>query len=232
MNINIKLVIIIIILMNILMNILIDTLPDNNNNKNIKLFILDPLSVIIKLAIISNKPAGTKILIQNNIVYFQEPGMFQAVARYFFNTNKTDLQYLYNPIHIACQSFLSQEFIKITPRIKSLFECAKFGIERLKETYKNSPMICLCLNYYTILISNYLDQNYNEDMFCKDWMTNLYSVEIIEKFNIHWTKEKINIILELIYFLTTDKMCGNNVLSLENIMNNIDKETQKLIDNI
>ena len=66
MNINIKLVIIIIILMNILMNILIDTLPDNNNNKNIKLFILDPLSVIIKLAIISNKPAGTKILIQNN----------------------------------------------------------------------------------------------------------------------------------------------------------------------
>ena len=48
-------------------------LPENNNNINIKLFILDPLSVIIKLAIISNKPVGTKILIQNNIIFFQEP---------------------------------------------------------------------------------------------------------------------------------------------------------------
>jgi hypothetical protein len=214
------------------MNIFIDTLPDNNNNKNIKLFILDPLSVIIKLAIISNKPVGTKILIQNNIVYFQEPGMFQAVTRYFLNTNKTDLQYLYNPIHIACQYFLSQDFIETTPRIKSLFECAKSGIERLKETYKNSPMICLCLNYYTILISNYLDQNYNENMFCKDGMTNLYIAEIINKFHSHWTKEKINIILELIHFLTNNKTLGNNVLSLENIMNNIDKETPLLIENI
>ena len=46
-----------------------NTLPDNNNNLNIKLFLLDPLSVIIKLAILSNKPVGTKLLIQNNVIY-------------------------------------------------------------------------------------------------------------------------------------------------------------------
>ena len=80
-------------------------LPENNNNINIKLFILDPLSVIIKLAIISNKPIGTKILIQNNIIHFQEPGLFQAICRYMLNTNKTDLQYMYNPIQLACQFF-------------------------------------------------------------------------------------------------------------------------------
>ena len=43
------------------------TLPENNNNINIKSYILDPLSVVIKLAILSNKPIGTKILIQNNL---------------------------------------------------------------------------------------------------------------------------------------------------------------------
>ena len=32
-----------------------NNLPENNNNINIKLFLLDPLSVIIKLAILSNK---------------------------------------------------------------------------------------------------------------------------------------------------------------------------------
>ena len=207
-----------------------DTLPDNNNNVNVKLFILDPLSVIIKLAIISNKPLGTKILIQNNVIYFQEPGMFKSLFRYVLKTNKTDLQYMYNPIHIACQHFLKKEYLQHTPRIKSLFECAKLGIEKLKETYKNSSIICLCLNYYNIYISNYLDQIYNEKMFCKDNMSSLYSAEIIEKMNSQWSKEKIKIILDIISFLNNDKMAANNVLSLENIMNNIDIESETLIN--
>ena len=64
------------------------TLPENNYNINIKSYMLDPLSVIIKLAILSNKPIGTKILIQDNVIYFQEPGVFQAFCRYVLKTNK------------------------------------------------------------------------------------------------------------------------------------------------
>ena len=44
-----------------------NNLPENNQNLNIKSVLLDPLSVIIKLAILGNKPIGTKILIQNNV---------------------------------------------------------------------------------------------------------------------------------------------------------------------
>ena len=36
-----------------------NTLPDNNLNVNIKSYVLDPLTVIIKLAILGNKPVGT-----------------------------------------------------------------------------------------------------------------------------------------------------------------------------
>ena len=207
-------------------------LPENNNNINIKLFILDPLSVIIKLAIISNKPVGTKILIQNNIIFFQEPGLFQAMCRYMLNTNKTDLQYMYNPIQVACHFFLKKDFIQTTPRIQSLFKCAQTGIEKLKETYKNCSMICLCLNYYHTIINNYVEQIYNDNIFCKDSMTSLYSNEIIDKLNNQWSKDKIKIILDLISFLINDKMAGNNVKSLENIMNNIDLETQEIINNV
>jgi hypothetical protein len=39
---------------------------------NMKHYILDPFSVIVKLAILSKKPIGTKILIQTNCFYFQE----------------------------------------------------------------------------------------------------------------------------------------------------------------
>ena len=60
-------------------------------------------------------------------------------------------------------------------------------------------------------------------------MTILYNNEVIEKLNSQWTKEKIKIVLDLISFLTNDKMATNNVKSLENIMNNIDNETRDLI---
>jgi hypothetical protein len=204
-------------------------MSENNTNDNVKSFILDPLSVIIKLAIISNKPVGTKIMIQNNVIFFQEPGIFQAFCRYVLNTNKSDLQYMYNPIHAACQHFLKKEYIDATPRIKSLFKCAQLGIERLKETYKDYSTICLSLNYFYIIINNFVEQIYNENIFCKDNMTILYNNEVIEKLNSQWTKEKIKIILDLISFLTNDKMASNNVKSVENIMSNIDTETQDLI---
>ena len=82
-----------------------NSIPDDDNT-NLHLYILEPLSVIIKLAIISNKPIGTKLRMYNNIIYFQEPGPFQALCRYFLKSNKTDIQYLYNPIEIACKNYL------------------------------------------------------------------------------------------------------------------------------
>ena len=75
----------------------INSMPDDNN-ANLHLFILDPLSVIIKLAIISNKPIGTKLRIDNNVIYLQEPGLFQGLSRYFYKSNKTNIQYqVYRP---------------------------------------------------------------------------------------------------------------------------------------
>jgi hypothetical protein len=60
-------------------------------------------------------------------------------------------------------------------------------------------------------------------------MTILYNNEVIEKLNSQWTKEKIKVILDLISFLTNDKLASNNVKSVENIMSNIDTETRDLI---
>jgi hypothetical protein len=208
------------------------TIPENNKHINIRSFILDPLSVIIKLAILSNKPVGTKILIQNNVIYFQEPGVFQSVCRMFYNSNKTDLQYIYNPIQIACQTFLSKEYIQKVPRIKNLFMCAQNGIKRIIETYKNCSIISLCLNYYYAIITNHVEQKLNDNLFYKDSMTCLYTKEITDNLNEQWTDEKIKVVLDLITFLTRDVMAMNNVKSLENIMDSIDKNTQNVLDSV
>jgi hypothetical protein len=102
-----------------------NSLQENNNKINIRLFILDPLSVIIKLAILGNKPIGTKLLIINNTMKFQEPGPFQAICRIYYQSNRSDLQFIYNPIHISCLKFLSDENRKKNPRIVNLFICAQ-----------------------------------------------------------------------------------------------------------
>ena len=207
-----------------------ESLPDNNTQINLKTFVLDPLSVIIKLAVIGNKPVGTKILISNNVIYLQEPGPFQALCRVFFKTNKTDLQYMYNPIELACKQFLSKEFVKTTPRIKNLFLCAQNGIKRLIETYKINSIICLTLNYFNVIITNHVEQTYNETIFNKDGMSSLYTKELLEQVFTYWTQEKIKVVLDLISFLTNDKSASSNVKSLENIMETNDIELFKILD--
>ena len=205
-----------------------DTLP-NNKTDNLQLFILDPFSVIIKLAILSNKPIGTKIRIDNNIIYLQEPGPFQSVCRYIFNNNKTDIQYLYNPIELACQQYLTESVIKQNPKIKDLFKCAQSGLIKMIETYKASSVMRICINYYLSLISNHLEELNNATLFKKDNMSVFYTSELLNKLTKNWTQDKIKIILNLTTFLSSDDNAETDVKSLETIMDGIDKQVSIIV---
>ena len=203
-------------------------LPDNKTI-DYNLFVLDPLSTIIKLAILSNKLVGTKMYIDKNIIHFQEPGIFQALCRYILKTNKTDLQYLYNPIELACKQYLSKSSVQQNPKLKDLFKCAQKGLSNLSETYKYCSIIRISLNYYSALISNYLEENNNETLFKKDNMSILYTEIMLSKMNKIWTQDKIKIILNLTTFLTQDEHAESDVKSLETLMINIDKTIQLVI---
>ena len=90
-------------------------------------------------------------------------------------------------------------------------------------------MIRISLNYYSSLISNYLDENNNETLFKKDNMSAMYTEDILQPLNKIWTQEKIKIILNLTTFLTNDEHAQTDVGSLETIMCNIDKQVQNII---
>ena len=235
-----------------------NSIPDDDNT-NLHLYILEPLSVIIKLAIISNKPIGTKLRMYNNIIYFQEPGPFQALCRYFLKSNKTDIQYLYNPIEIACKNYLlktdteidietelkinTELKTKINTKLKTktdtdtklnhkftnLFKCAQQGLLKLMETYKNCSVMRICLNYYLSLISNYLEEKNNETLFRKDDMSKFYTTDIIDKLSQIWTSDKISIVLNLTSFLSNDTFAEMNVKSLETIIDGIDKQVAQIL---
>ena len=206
-----------------------NTMPDDNN-LSVQKCILDPLSVIIKLAIINNKPIGTKIRIDNNVIYLQEPGPFQSLCRFIFKNTKADIHYLYNPIELACQQFLTKEFIKENPKIQDLFKCAQNGLLKLSETYKSCSMMGMCINYYISIISNHLDKDsYVASLFKKNSLSHFYTTELISKLKCIWTDEKIKIILSLTTFLSNDVSAGLNVKSLETLMVGIDADVSSII---
>ena len=211
------------------MNTLLHAVPDDNIKINVKSFLLDPLSVVIKLAILSNKPVGTKLLIQNNVIYFQEPGPFQSICRILYQTNKSDLQYLFNPINIACLLFLSKPYVEKNPRIKHLFVCAQNGVKKLIETYKSCTIITLTLNYYYAILTNHIEQVYNENMFVKDGFTGYYTEPLKNALSKQWNDVNVKVILDLISFLGENVDASNNVKSLETIMNSLDQNTRTII---
>ena len=181
-----------------------------------KKYLLDPFSVIIKLAILSKKEVGTKISVYNNVLYIQEVGIFQPLVRYIFSNNKVDIQYLYNPIHLACKHFLD-----VNKDIKKIFISAQNGIKKLIQTYKEHLIIVHTLFYYYNIIENYLSGKFNDKLFIVDIFSEYYSEAWLQKMNAIWTTEKIKIILDMIQFINNDNEI-NSIRCLEEFMSIID----------
>jgi hypothetical protein len=60
--------------------------------------ILEPLQSMIQLALLSTCPIGTKLHIQENILYLQTPNLIQPVTRWYHSDKKDDLYFLYSVI--------------------------------------------------------------------------------------------------------------------------------------
>ena len=130
--------------------------PQSNDKLILQKFILDPLSTIIKLAVLGKKEIGCKIYIKNNQVHIQENGMFQGLARYYHGVTKNYIHFLSIPIELACKLYLTIEKIKEIPNIIIIFKCAQQGLNNLMGTYNLYPIIIHCLKYYYSIIDNYL----------------------------------------------------------------------------
>jgi hypothetical protein len=76
--------------------------------KPVKSKIIDPFSTIIRLSLISFKPVGTKLCIDHNRIYLQEPNVLQGTVRTIHGDQKDDLHNLCIPIQRACEQFLKK----------------------------------------------------------------------------------------------------------------------------
>jgi hypothetical protein len=60
--------------------------------------ILEPFQAMIQLALLSICPIGTKLRIQENILYLQSPTITQPFTRWYHSDKKDDLYFLYSVI--------------------------------------------------------------------------------------------------------------------------------------
>ena len=103
--------------------------------------ILEPMQAMARIACLSVCPTGTKVTIQNNLLYVQHPTWAQGILRAYNNDNKDDLFFLFNVITRFISFYKPAGLGKdlIGARLYELVRTmAMDGIDRLAQTYNTS----------------------------------------------------------------------------------------------
>ena len=96
--------------------------------------ILEPMQVMIQLALLAHSPIGTKISVSNNILTIQPPSMTQGAYRWWNNDNKDDLYYLFHAIRRYYKWYKSQK----DEAYQYILAWAVKGLDKLSETYNKA----------------------------------------------------------------------------------------------
>jgi len=103
--------------------------------------ILEPLQAMIQLALLGMSPIGTKLQIQENILYVQPPTFIQGIARWYNADKKDDLYFLYSVIkrYIKWYNPTSNKKSPLTIELYQLItSMATEGLNQLFKTYSST----------------------------------------------------------------------------------------------
>ena len=206
-----------------------DYITNKNKSNIINIQILEPLSIIIKLSIISLYPIGTKIAVYNNKLHIQTPNFFQGTIRWSFGSTREDIHLLLNPITKALYNYSPN----LNDKYKLLFEYAIKGLHILKESYHNhSSILSHALEYYIFIIESSFNKPINT---IRDVNKKINAIDNI--FIDLWTNEDIDIVTNMFsiaYENSENKndyiLAINAILSTKrNKIKDIIKDTTRLI---
>ena len=129
--------------------------------------VLEPLQAMIQLALLSMSPIGTKLTIQENILYLQYPNIIQPLSRWYNADKKDDMYFLfqvikrfikwYNP-DINKKSIITKELYQLISSMSIM------GLNNLLKTYgsSDSNTVIQVINMYKELLENNDSHKYEE----------------------------------------------------------------------
>jgi hypothetical protein len=156
---------------------------NKKKKKNRSELILEPLQAILQLVFLSFSEKGTKISINNNRLYLQQPTYTQGIIRWTQNDNKNDISVLF----YVCKRFPKyyDHLLQICDEDYNLYniliEHANKGLINLAETYETNGDYSIQNNikmYQLLLSSEIVDKpieviNENTDLVFKK-ITEIY----------------------------------------------------------
>ena len=207
----------------------------NHSNNGASNQILEPLTTIIKLAIISFKPVGTKIAIDSNKIYIQSPNYAQSISRWWYGNNREELHYILKPILRAIDNYEPSKNVEL----KNIYEFSVKGLKLLKNSYDNTnSVLCHALDLYISLLENKLNEH-NLQIESKRFMTNIKNnlnlsqntkVNLDKLFIKIWNEDDITLISNMLNLASNNKSEEKNYLkSIESILDSKEKITNQII---
>lgn len=181
-----------------------DMFPTQKKEKNL---ILEPLTVIFKLAILKYKPPYTKLSIRDNGIVYQEPSYDQGFIRMMEGDTREDLHNLYHPILKSIEWYSYNDY-------KFLYDECITGLNILNSVYDRNSTIRHTISHYISVIEMNDSENIREDVNINP---------IIDKLKEIWTEAEINSAISLLKLIHDDINRDIYLDSLELIIQN--KET-------
>ena len=168
----------------------------NESVKNSNLQLLEPLTCIIRLAMLNFQKIGTKIAIYNNRISSQLPNLMQGAKRWVYGNKRNELHNLYKPILISLKYYNRSDGADIS----TIFDFAVGGLEKLAQTYSEheNDIVCHSIKLYKEILSatkkNKQARTDVENQLKDDDVT----LPLYEQFNQLWNERQITIVAALL----------------------------------
>jgi len=172
--------------------------------------ILEPLQSMIQLALLSICPVGTKLRIQENILYLQSPNIIQPFSRWYHSDKKDDLYFLYAVIKRFIKWYHPSNN-KNSPISIELYQVILTmsieGLNNLFKTYSTSDTNTVI--HVIQMYKNLLEYNNDKillDEFIIDAEKNKINIdEVFEKIIVIYEKPLLAVIYDILLLLQREQ---------------------------
>ena len=184
--------------------------------KREKNLILEPLTVIFRLAILKYKPPNTKLSIKDNGIVYQENTYDQGIIRMMEGDTREDLHNLYHPILKSIEWYYYNDY-------KFLYDECVTGLNILNSVYDRNSTIRHTISHYVSVIQMNDCENIREDVDINP---------IIDKLKEIWTLDEIKSTISLLQLIHDDVNRDIYLDSLELIIQNKEQFIHNLLKKI
>ena len=188
--------------------------------------ILEPLQVMVQLALLSQSPIGTKVSVSDNILQLHPPSWTQGAWRWWNQDGKDDLYYLFHAIRRYYKWYKSED-----NRIYNhILASAVKGIEKLIVTYSTSEQTAI--THTLALYKNVLELE-APDLFKDPGEDSINIDTVFQNIKEIYDKRLLKIIYNTILMLedddTTDDLRPYYISGLLKILNPTNESIRKWI---